>query len=446
MAVTCQHCGTEAPDDRVMCPNCRRRLRPVEAAAPTPGPASTPEATVPLATTPAEAYGETSPPATDAASDPWAAPTGAAPPEPTRPQVLFARDVTQKSNRLTVFFRFLLAIPHLIVLWALGFAMFVVGVIGWFAALFTGRLPDGLHEFMSGVVRWQTRVGGYLYLLTDNYPPFSLNPEPRYDVEYGTTHQPLNRAAVFFRFILAFPAYALQALVGVGYVFVLIVTWFIVLIVGRLPATVFDASAGLLRYSARVSSYFWLLTPAYPGGLFKEQATAFGTPETLQESEPQPPRQPPAVKRLLIACIVVGALAVGTGIGFGSAAAAKQAHAINQFRKAHDRAVAQFDPAATCGGSVSCLRQTASHDASVFGQFETTFSGLHFIGAIPERRLVTRDTESLVNAYEALARARTAAEFNRLIDTTNLDTLLDNWNTDCRLLDTALTGQSHSSP
>jgi hypothetical protein len=78
-------------------------------------------------------------------------------------------------NRLTVFFRLLLAIPQLIVVSILGAAWSVVTVIAWFGILFTGRYPAGFYEFSVGVLRWQMRVEAYLLLLRDEYPPFSLS-------------------------------------------------------------------------------------------------------------------------------------------------------------------------------------------------------------------------------------------------------------------------------
>ena len=77
-------------------------------------------------------------------------------------------------NRLTVGFRLILAIPQLIVVAVLGIAALVVWVIAFFAVLFTGRWPEGLRSFVVGVMRWSTRVGAYVLLLTDEYPPFSL--------------------------------------------------------------------------------------------------------------------------------------------------------------------------------------------------------------------------------------------------------------------------------
>jgi hypothetical protein len=76
---------------------------------------------------------------------------------------------------LGLFIKFILAIPHLIVLVFLIFVAFVVLFIAQFAILFTGSFPAGMHGFMVGVGRWSTRVNAYLYALTDKYPPFSMN-------------------------------------------------------------------------------------------------------------------------------------------------------------------------------------------------------------------------------------------------------------------------------
>lgn len=77
-------------------------------------------------------------------------------------------------DRLTVGFRVILAIPHLVCVWALGMVWFFTTVVAWFSILFTGRYPEGLYTFAVGVLRWNTRVEAYLLLLYDDYPPFTL--------------------------------------------------------------------------------------------------------------------------------------------------------------------------------------------------------------------------------------------------------------------------------
>ena len=86
-------------------------------------------------------------------------------------------DVENDLNRWLPLVKWLLAIPHCIVLFFLGVALIVVWIIAWFAILFTGRYPRGLFEFAVGVVRWNNRVWAYAFMLvTDRYPPFSLDP------------------------------------------------------------------------------------------------------------------------------------------------------------------------------------------------------------------------------------------------------------------------------
>lgn len=78
-------------------------------------------------------------------------------------------------NRVTVAFRLILAIPHLIVVALLAVAALIAALINVFAVLFTGRWIDGMRDFVVGVIRWGTRLSAYVRLLTDDYPPFSLD-------------------------------------------------------------------------------------------------------------------------------------------------------------------------------------------------------------------------------------------------------------------------------
>ena len=84
-------------------------------------------------------------------------------------------EVRTELNRWLPLIKWLLAIPHYIVLFFLGVAAFFVVVFAWFAVLFTGRYPRGAFEFVEGVIRWHNRVVGYAFVLvTDRYPPFRL--------------------------------------------------------------------------------------------------------------------------------------------------------------------------------------------------------------------------------------------------------------------------------
>jgi len=84
-------------------------------------------------------------------------------------------EYTERLSRLTTFFRCFMVIPHYICLWGIGIAAGVVLFISWWAILFTARYPKWAFEFVSGYLRWSTRVGGYYDLLTDKYPPFRFD-------------------------------------------------------------------------------------------------------------------------------------------------------------------------------------------------------------------------------------------------------------------------------
>jgi hypothetical protein len=86
-------------------------------------------------------------------------------------------DAKNELNRWLPLVKWILAIPHYIVLAFLGLAAFVVVVFAWFAIIFTGRYPRGAFDFVVGVTRWYNRVLGYAFaLVTDQYPPFRLSP------------------------------------------------------------------------------------------------------------------------------------------------------------------------------------------------------------------------------------------------------------------------------
>ena len=101
---------------------------------------------------------------------------GASRPMSTYP-VVYQQSPPVERSRLTVFFRWIMAIPQVIWLMFYGIGAFVVVFCAWFAILFTGRYPRGLFTYVEGVTRWQNRVAGYaVVLVTDEYPPFRLSP------------------------------------------------------------------------------------------------------------------------------------------------------------------------------------------------------------------------------------------------------------------------------
>src|SRR5258706_11593209 len=110
-----------------------------------------------------------------------------------------------KRSRLTVFFRLLLAIPHVIWLYLYTIGAAIAVLLAWFAALFTGRVPAGLHSFLAGYLRYSSRVTAYILLLANPWPPFSNSDPYPVDVRVDPA-APQSRLTVFFRLLLAIPA------------------------------------------------------------------------------------------------------------------------------------------------------------------------------------------------------------------------------------------------
>ena len=93
----------------------------------------------------------------------------------TDPPTRFSVEYPERLSRLLIFVKWLLAVPHFIVLIFLVVGAAVASIIGFFAVLITGRWPEGLRQFIVGVHRWAYRVQAYVFLLTDVYPPFRLD-------------------------------------------------------------------------------------------------------------------------------------------------------------------------------------------------------------------------------------------------------------------------------
>jgi hypothetical protein len=215
---------------------------------------------------------------TDIPAGPQVSPLPTAPPLPYNEgaggaipiEVGFAGLAEQR--RVTVLVRLILIIPQFFFLILVVIAAEIVLFLGWFGALFTGRLPEFATDFLSGALRFQARIHAYGLLLTDQYPPFSLE-DADYPVRVAARPGRLNRLAVLFRFILVFPASIVSGVLTYGMeTIALFVIWLIVLITGRMPQSLHEAVGAVLRYSLRVTGYMFMLTSEYPSGLFGDQA------------------------------------------------------------------------------------------------------------------------------------------------------------------------------
>jgi hypothetical protein len=207
------------------------------------------------------------------AYSPYQAYPGPTPSLTSQPPILVAAAEPAPQRRATVFFRLILAIPHLFLLYWLLLAAGVVLFIGWWGALFTGRLPQFAVTYLSGVLRWTTRVHAYNFLLTDAYPPFTFDDDPSYPVRVAIPEpQRLNRFEVFFRCILVIPAGIVAGIVVWGAsTLMAFIAWLIALVAGQLPPSLYLAYVAVIRFQTRYSGYWWMLSPAYPGGLYGDK-------------------------------------------------------------------------------------------------------------------------------------------------------------------------------
>ncbi|HEY4624523.1 MAG TPA: DUF4389 domain-containing protein, partial [Blastococcus sp.] len=187
--------------------------------------------------------------------------------------------------------KWLLLIPHYVVLFFLWVAFVVVGVIAFFGILFTGRYPRSLFDFNVGVLRWSWRVHyyGYWALATDRYPPFSLAEVPDYPAHVDVPYpERLSRGLIFVKWLLAIPHYLVLAIfvggglwlgtrggtgngwdngwsAGVDLVGLLVLIAAIVLLfTGRYPKPLYDFVMAMDRWALRVAAYTALMTDRYP--------------------------------------------------------------------------------------------------------------------------------------------------------------------------------------
>jgi Domain of unknown function (DUF4389) len=169
-------------------------------------------------------------------------------------------------NRLTTFFRCLVAIPWLVVAYLYGIGSSIVTTLAWFAMIFTGRYPQQLYDFNAGYLRMANRVNGFAYLLTDEYAPFGGEEAPAYPIRIGVP-PPLDtysRAKAFFRYIIGIPVIILAIVQGLILGVVTLIAWFAILFTGKHPGGLFNPARSASAYLTRTAAYFMLMTEDWP--------------------------------------------------------------------------------------------------------------------------------------------------------------------------------------
>ena len=168
-----------------------------------------------------------------------------------------------RRNRLTAFFRLILAIPHIVWLTLWGIVALLAALANWFATLVNGKSPEGLHNFLATFVRYQTHVYAYVLLIADPFPGFGGKPGYPIDIEIDPP-EPQNRWTVAFRLIVAIPAFIVSGILGYLNRALGLFSWVLAVLLGRVPEGLRNFAAFCVRYEQQTAAYALLLTAQYP--------------------------------------------------------------------------------------------------------------------------------------------------------------------------------------
>jgi hypothetical protein len=181
--------------------------------------------------------------------------------------VTLTGDLSNPPSRWLWLFKWLLVIPHFIVLYFVSIAALVVTVIAFFAILFTGKYPRSLFDFVEGYWRWNWRVNFYSYnaLGTDAYPPFTLD-KAAYPADFEAVYpEKLSRGLVLVKWwLLAIPHYIILYVLSTVLEILVLICGVILLFTGKYPEDLFKFVVGINRWYYRVTAYAMLMTDEYP--------------------------------------------------------------------------------------------------------------------------------------------------------------------------------------
>jgi hypothetical protein len=184
------------------------------------------------------------------------------PDAPGRARLVNADDLQR--SRLSVFFRLLLAVPHIVWLYLWSIAALLAALATWFVTLLTGRPAAALARFLSAYVRYTAHVNAFLFGIANPFPGF-VGAAGSYPVDV-TIPAPTQQARLLtlFRIFLALPALAISSILGYVLFLVGAYAWWVSLARGRLTIGLQRAGAFAIGYQAQVASYLFLLTDRYP--------------------------------------------------------------------------------------------------------------------------------------------------------------------------------------
>jgi hypothetical protein len=180
--------------------------------------------------------------------------------------VRFDVEYPERLSRWKIFVKWLLAIPHFIIVALLQTVGGVLVLIAFFSILFTKKWPRGLFDFMVQIQRWTMNMVVYaLTLQRDEYPPFS-GEAGEYPVQLEIDYdENLSRWLIFVKWLLIIPHLIVLVFLAIAAYVVVFIAFFAILFTGSYPRGMFDFVTGVLRWSIRVNAYGqWLVTDRYP--------------------------------------------------------------------------------------------------------------------------------------------------------------------------------------
>ncbi|HEY2603161.1 MAG TPA: DUF4389 domain-containing protein [Thermoleophilaceae bacterium] len=171
----------------------------------------------------------------------------------------------EQLNRWLPLVKWLLLIPHYIALFILYFAAWFALIGAAFVVLFTGRYPPGLFGFQAGVIRWTMRVYAYGDLMTDHYPPFSLEKDPNSPVQLEIEYpEEVERWRPFVAWLLAIPYMIAVSIIHYIAALLVFFAFFTILFTRRFPRGMFDIVEVALRWAVRGWAYAAFMVTRYP--------------------------------------------------------------------------------------------------------------------------------------------------------------------------------------
>jgi hypothetical protein len=169
-------------------------------------------------------------------------------------------------DRLTTFFRLLIAIPWLIVAMFYVIGAFLAAIVAWFTIVFTGKYPPALYDFVASSIRLLTRVNGYTWLLTDTMPPFDGGAHEEYPVHVVVPPAlpEYDRVKALIRIIMLIPVYIIVSILGFVQEVVGFVAWLVIVVTGKQMPGLQQVLVMTAAYQVRALAYFLLVTEEFP--------------------------------------------------------------------------------------------------------------------------------------------------------------------------------------